>query len=341
MNILNIEFQYPICLLLLLLIPIIAFFELKKNRKWINFWPIELLNRVYWTNSLWWYTEIVIKIGIFVCFVLLLASPWFSNIKKEENKKWIDIAIVLDISKSMLAEDISPNRIESAKKVIADFIGKIESDRISFTIFAGKPFVSIPLTFDYSNIIKYVKSLTTDSIAQQIDWLSWTAIWDWLMLWADSLTSNEKDKTREKVIILLTDWEANMWINPKIALKYVKDKNIKIYTIGIWKPGWTELYITDSNGNKEYFRDATWTPIKAKVDEELLTNLATTTWWEYYNAQSSNSLKVIFEDLWKLNKTEIETKTIKLFNSSYNNLLIILITLLICNLILTNKYKYR
>lgn len=341
MNIFWIEFQYPLLLILLLLIPIIVFLEVKKTSKSIIFWPIELLNKIYWTNSLWWYFEIITRICIFVCFILLLANPWYSTIKKEENKKWIDIAIVLDISKSMLAEDISPNRIESAKKVIADFIGKIESDRISFTIFAGKPFVSIPLTFDYSNIIKYVKSLTTDSILQEIEWLSWTAIWDWLMLWADSLINNEKHEAREKVIILLTDWEANMWINPKYALKYIKDKKIKIYTIGIWKPGWTELYITDSNWNKEYFRDATWIPIKAKVDEELLTNLAITTWWEYYNAQSSDSLKAIFDDLSKLNKTKIETKTVKIFNSSYNNLLTILIILIVINLILINKYKYR
>lgn len=341
MNILNIEFQYPLFFLLLLLIPVIVFYEVRKTKKWVSFWPIELLNKIYWTNSIWWYTEILIKVLIFIAFVLLLASPGYSNIKKEETKNWIDIAIVLDISKSMLAEDIVPNRMESAKKVIADFIGKISSDRISFTIFAGKPFISIPLTFDYSNIIKYVKSITTDSITQEIPWLSGTAIWDWLIVGSDSLANDDKTKSREKVIILLTDWEANMWIDPKVALKYVKDKNIKIYSIGLWKPEWTELFVTDQQGNKVYFKDANWVPIKAKLDETLLKNLANITWWEYYNAQSSDSLSAIFEDLSKLNKSEIETKTIKLFNTSYTYLIQFIIVLLVLNLSLVNKYKYR
>lgn len=341
MNIYNIGFQYPLAFLLLLLIPVIVYFEVRKNKKWVNFWPIELLNKIYWTNSIWWYTEIIINILIFISFVLILASPGYSYIKKEEVKKWIDIAMVLDISKSMLAEDIKPNRIESAKKVISDFISKIISDRISFTIFAGKPFVSIPLTFDYNNIIKYVKSLTTDSIVQEVPGLSWTAIWDWLIVWTDSLTSNTEEKNREKVIILLTDWEANMWIDPKVALKYVKDKNIKIYAIGIGKPEWTELFVTDQFGNKQYFKDVNGIPIKAKLDEELLKNLTSITWWEYYNAQSSDSLSAIFNDLSKLNKSEIQTKTIKLFNTSYTYLIQFIIVMLILNLVLVNKYKYR
>lgn len=341
MNIFSIEFQYPFVFILLLLIPVIIFYEVKKNKKWVVFEPIELINKIYKTNSVWWYLEIFIKILIFVSFVIIIASPWYTSIRKEDTRNGIDIAIVLDISKSMLAEDISPNRIESAKNVISSFINQIIGDRISFTIFAWKPFVSIPLTFDYNNLIKYVKSLTTDSIRQNIPGLSWTAIWDWLIVWADSLTNNQSDKKREKVIILLTDWEANMWIDPKIALKYVRNKNIRIYTIWIWKPEWTELYITDSFWNKQYFRDANWVPIIAKLDETMLKNLSSTTWWEYYNAQSSEILKEIFNKLSKLNKSEIKTKTVKLFNPSYSYLIELIIILLAIELIIINKYKYR
>lgn len=341
MNLLNIEFQYPLVFLLLLLIPVIIFYEVNKSKKWLIFQPMELLDKIYKTSSFWWYLELIIKIVIFTAFILIIASPWYTSIRKEDTRNGIDIAIVLDISKSMLAEDITPNRIESAKSVISNFIWKITSDRISFTIFAGKPFVSIPLTFDYKNIIKYVKSITTDSIRQDISGLSWTAIWDWLIVGVDSLTNNQNDKKREKVIILLTDWEANMWIDPKVALKYVRDKNIRIYTIWIWKPEWTELYVTDSFWNKQYFRDASWVPIKAKLDETMLKNLVSTTWWEYYNAQSSEILGEIFNTLSSLNKSEIKTKTVRLFNPSYSCLIELIIFLLVLELIIINKYKYR
>lgn len=341
MSIYWIEFEHPWFFVLLILIPVLIFFEYRQSKKWVNFGPIELLVQIYWGNSFWWYFWVIIRASILFVIITILATPWYSNIKKQEIKKWIDISIVLDISKSMLAEDIKPNRIEAAKKVIWDFVNKIESDRISFTLFAWKPFVSIPLTFDYQNVLKYIKSISTDSIMQEVPWLSWTAIWDWIMAWTDSLTTEKTKEKREKVMILLTDWEANMWIDPRIALKYAKDKNIKIYTIWIWKPEWTELYVTDKNWNKIYFRWADWIPIKATLDEILLWDIAKSTSWEYYNAQSQNTLASIFEDLSKLNKTEIETKTMVTFNANYTPLLQILLVLLTVNIILINKYKFR
>lgn len=333
-----IEFKYPLFLLLLLLIPVIIFLEIKKSKKWIKFIWNKLLNKTYSVINIWLYLEVLIKVIIFVCFILIIANPWYTNIRNEETRKWIDIWIILDISKSMLAEDIKPNRLESAKKVIWNFVMKVKDDRVSFTLFAWKPFVSIPLTFDYQSIYNFVKTISTDSITQEVPGLSWTAIWDSLIAWTDTLNNIKgDDKNREKVIVLLTDWEANVGIDPKIAIKYTLDKKIKVYTIWIWSASWTELFMTDMYGNKQFFIDSFWTPIKAKLDEEMLIYLANITWWKYYNAQSEDSLIKIFEELSKLNKTEIKSKIVKVFNSSYS----ILINLILINLILLLLLKTR
>lgn len=107
-----------------------------------------------------------------------LTNPVTSSTHTEISKNGIDIAIVFDISKSMLAEDIKPNRIEAAKKVMSDFASHFTSDRLAIILFAGKPFLSTPLTFDYTALVDAVEHMTTDSIRQDIPGLSGTAMGD-------------------------------------------------------------------------------------------------------------------------------------------------------------------
>lgn len=160
----------------------------------------------------------------------------------------------------MLAEDIKPNRIEAAKKVMGDFVSRFTSDRLAVVIFAGKPFLSTPLTFDYTALVDAVEHVTTDSIRQDVPGLSGTAMGDGLLVALDTLKSNEKDsanKDRKKVIIVLTDGEANMGINPTVAAKLAQEEGVKIFTLGIGDPTGTELYVTDRYGDKQYFLDQT------------------------------------------------------------------------------------
>lgn len=330
------EFQYPFFLFLFLLTPLFFYMEYLRSRKWITIANFNVFKKIYKRSSLLHYFQVFIRFGIFVIFVLLLANPWYTNISQLDKKKWIDLVFVLDISKSMLAEDMKPNRLETAKKVMEDFVGKITSDRLGFVLFAGKPFVSIPLTFDYWAVINYIKNITTDSINQEIPGLSGTAIGDGLLMASDILTKSGSEN-REKVVILLTDWEANMWIEPKIATNYIKDKKIKVYSIWIGDINWVELFITDRFGQKQYFLDASWTPIKATLDEEMLKYISSQTNWEYFIANSWEVLKQVFDKLSKLNKKEIETNVIKTFVPQYKFFLLLLIFLLIINLLISYK----
>lgn len=243
-----------------------------------------------------------------------------SSTRTDISKKGIDIAIVFDISKSMLAEDIKPNRIEAAKKVMSDFVGRFTSDRLAIVLFAGKPFLSTPLTFDYTALVDAVEHMTTDSIRQDIPGLSGTAMGDGLLVGLDTLKGGEKDggnKERKKVIIVLTDGEANMGINPTIAAKLAKEQGVKIYTLGIGDPAGTDLYVTNRFGEKQYFLDQTGKPIRATLDEKTLTNIADITGGKYYNAKDEDSLTSVFGELAKLTKTDMKTTSVTLYHPEY------------------------
>ncbi len=332
----NVDFFY----LLIILIPALIFIEFKNKKFSIKFKDIELLNKFFNNSWIILYFKLILKLIILIIFITILVNPWLINIKQEITKKWVDIALVLDLSKSMLAEDILPNRIESAKKVLIEFISKLENDRLSLIIFAWKPFVSVPLTFDKKALIEIVKNISTDTINQNIYWLSGTAIWDSIIIATDALDKENINKNREQIIILITDWEANIWIDPKISTKYSKEKWIKIFTIWIWSNSLTPLFTTDKYWNKKYFMDNSWDKILSKIDEETLEYIAKNTNWKYFNANSENALIKIFKELEKLNKTEIKTKTIEEFYSLNHILLIILIILITINLWLIKKFKF-
>lgn len=224
----------------------------------------------------------------------------------------------------MLAEDIKPNRIEVAKRVMSDFVSRFTSDRLAIVLFAGKPFLSTPLTFDYTALVYAVEQMTTDSIRQDIPGLSGTAMGDGLLVALDTLMGDEKDsanRERKKVIIMLTDGEANMGINPTIAAKLAKEQDVKIYTLGIGDPAGTELYVTDRFGEKQYFLDQTGKPIRATLDEKMLTSIADITGGKYYNAKDENSLTEVFKELEKLTKTEMKTTSVTVRHPEYERFL--------------------
>lgn len=333
-------FKNPEFFSLLLLVPVILYYELKSNKYWIKFREIELLRKAFWGNIWIKYIKTFLKVLIFSLFVVIIANPGAYNVMVEESKNGIDIALVMDISKSMLAEDVKPNRIEAAKKVIVNFIQKINSDRLSMVIFAGKPFVSVPMTFDYNTLIQFIENIDTDSINQNIPGLSGTAIWDSLMQAIQSLDSQiPTEKKRKKVIILITDWEANVWIDPKTATKYIKEKNIKVYSIWIGDPAGTDLYMTDQFWNKKFFLDNVWKPIKANLDEKTLKYISSETWWEYYLAKNEEKLAEIFAKLAGLNKSKIEVKTTKNFVFQIEKYLYLLLVTIWIYAIINLKYK--
>jgi Ca-activated chloride channel family protein len=218
----------------------------------------------------------------------------------------------------MEATDLEPNRITVARDVISSFLWNLKTDRVWVVVFSGKPFTSIPLTFDYSFLKDYVNSINTETINQNNYMLQWTAIWDAMVM--GSYLFDEKSVDREKVMIIVTDWEANKWLQPTEALKLLKDKKIKSYTIWI---GWLEkTYVNVS--------DPLWNIQNVEIwwiDEETLKKIAEETGWIYYRASSKEFFKKIFDDIDKLEKKEIEVEVKKLYETKYEYFYYILLLL--------------
>ncbi len=334
----NIIFLQPYFLFLLILVPYILWQE-RKNQSPGYHAPNIFFSKIWNTHGIYWYWNILGKWCILTLVIFLLAQPVTPFHKTTVQKNWIDIAVAFDTSKSMLAEDIIPNRIESAKKVVIDFIKNIQTDRVSLIIFAGKPFISSPLSFDYSALIDIVSTITTDTIKQNIPWLSGTAIGDALLVAIEQLEEKSPKAElwdREKVIILLTDGKANIWTDPSIVGKLVKEKNIKIYPIGIGDPTWSELFTTDKNGTKQYFRWPDGKPIKADLDENMMKTLANITWGEYYNTKTNNALEFVFLELSKKIKKPIETTRTTSY-ISYSKELLVFILIISCTILILEK----
>lgn len=315
MEILGITFLEPLYFLLFLVLVFVLYFYYKIQKNWFLFWAFNDLKKVYKINNFYYYLKFILIIIIFSSFIILLSDPNKINTSEKISKKWIDIVLALDVSESMLAEDLKPNRLESAKNVISDFIKKQKTNRLWLVVFSWKPFTSIPLTFDYNILTQIVKDLETKSINQNILW--WTAIWDAIFMSKTLFSKKEEEKDRQKVIILLTDWEANTWADPKIASLSAKEENIKIYTIWIWSKNW--WYISYNNWFFE--KKIAIQPLNDKSLKEI----SKISSGEYFRATDDDSLKNIFNILEKFEKKDIETEIKKDFTPFYKIFMQILI----------------
>jgi len=332
MQIFDIHFLEAKYLYFLLLVPIIlVIFIFIKRKRSIKLLITNDIIKVFWKSNFMYYFKIFIICLILITYILLLADPHKTNIKEKVKKNWIDIVLVLDVSKSMNATDLKPDRIEKAKIVISDFIKKQNTNRVWLIVFAWKPFSNIPLTFDYDILTETLEWISTDILNQNVNWLEWTAIWDALLLSKnifinkDQVSKDNKELlNREKVIILLTDWDANKWVDPIIVSKLLKEEKIKVYTIWIWSKKWWQIEIN----NWFFMQTVKIPPLKTKALKEIAKN----TWWYFFRATDNNSIEEIFNKLEELEKNDIEIEIVKSFSQHYNfflNILIILLSLLL------------
>ncbi len=233
-------------------------------------------------------------------FISALARPQRADSQVKRTLEGLDIVLVLDISDSMLIEDMKPmNRLESAKQTIANFVKQRMSDRIGIVIFAGEAFTLVPPTLDYQLILDRVSQITTAASAHIKDG---TAIGVGIASGAARLKDSQ---AKSRVMIFMTDGENNSGtIDPETGLEIAKGYGIKIYTIGIGHSGPTKIpiYTQDLFGNKiKHYQ-----PFESTVNDELLSEMATVTGGKYYRASKEDSLSGIFNEINKLETTKIE-----------------------------------
>lgn len=300
--------SFPI---LTLLIPIILliwyiFFREKIGVIYPNFliWKYLKTPKRIWV--LWFLRSIWVASLVFIIAGLSIAQTKISQVKIPQ-----DIMIVFDISLSMLAEDISPSRIEVARNIVQNFISSRKEDRIGLIIFAWKPFISIPFSSDYRGISSIVSGLSPYLIRQDLPGLSGTNIGDALLL-ANMAYSGSQSAS--KSIVLLTDGRANIGIDPTISAKESAEQGIQIYSIWVGSiKGW-DLFYTDSNGQKNYFYDASGNILQSDLDEPMMKNISQITQGKYFQWDNRIELEKVFSDIEKtipnVTENKVENKII-------------------------------
>lgn len=309
-----------VALVLLVVWSVRLFFQ---KRSVLPFWYVALLpDEAKEPQRIWILEKVCIGWIILVAWCVL-AQPQSIDRWERISKSWIDIVLALDISQSMLADDFQPNRLDVAKEVIDGFLDELESDRVSMVVFAGKPFVSVPLTFDYQIFKDILQRTTIDTINQQVQWLQWTAIGDALL---SSLTILEKwrediedDEEREQVVVLLTDWVANTWIQPLVVWKAAYEQAVKVYTVWIGSEQWWYISYDTPFGMRR--QRIEW------VDETTLQQLAAETWWRYWRATDKQTFERIFDELQTLEQHDIESEEKVLYSDMQEWFLLILVLL--------------
>jgi Ca-activated chloride channel homolog len=229
-------------------------------------------------------------------FIIALARPQTNMSRQDISVEGIDIMLATDISSTMLAEDIKPNRLEAAKEVAVEFINSRPDDRIGLVIFSGESFTQCPLTTDHAKLINLYNDIKFGLIDDG------TAIGDGL---ATAVNRLKESKARSKVIILLTDGVNNMGaIDPQSAAEIASIYNIRIYTIGAGTIGFAPAPVRTPFGMQ-------YTQMEVKIDEPLLRKISAMTNGKYFRATNKKKLEEIYKEIDRMEKSKIDVTEFK------------------------------
>ena len=288
-------------LLLLLLIPWIVWYFLfrSKSESHVQWASTEALRRVPHT----WRTRLVhlpffLRTVLYVLAVIILARPQTGSSWRTGQTEGIDIMMALDISTSMATPDISPNRITAARDVALDFINNRPNDNIGLTLFGGEAFTQCPLTTDHATLMQSFKgancNLQNDGIIQP-----GTAIG---MGIASAVSHLENSPSKSKVVILLTDGANNTGeISPLMATDMAKNLGIRIYTILLGSNSKVNVPVAQLPNGEVYTQQ-----VDDTTDPSTLKQIANETGGIFYHASSRSSLKQVYDDIDKLEKTKLK-----------------------------------
>ena len=322
----GIEFVNKEFFWLLLLLPLAVLWYIFKHKKQTAELKISSLKGFKITSS--WLPKLrhllfALRLLALGLLITALARPQSVDVSsKTKTTRGIDIVMAIDVSASMLAKDLSPNRLEALKKVAAEFIKGRPNDRIGLVEYAGESYTKTPITSDKSIVLRSLKSIKYNTIIE-----GGTAIGMGL---ATSVNRLKESKASSKVIILLTDGVNNSgFIDPKIASELAVEYDIKTYTIGLGTNGMALSPIRIlQNGNFQYGR------IQVEIDEELLKEIAEVTGGKYFRATNNKKLEEIYEEINKLEKTEIEEFKYYNYEEKYRPLVLLTGLLLLMELLL-------
>ena len=321
----NIEFLYLLGLIPLLIIGIIMYSKWQKNSI-LKFGDINLLNQLMQSHSIF---RKKIKNTLFVLAITFLivglSNPQVGTKMEEVKREGVDLMIAIDLSYSMMAQDIKPNRLERAKQAISRLIDRLEGDRIGLVVFAGEAYVQLPITTDYSAAKLFLSTVNTSIIPTQ-----GTKIGNAIDLCSKSF---DKENAQSKAIIIITDGETHDEEAIESAKK-AKEEGIYIHTLGMGLTKGGPIPIYNKYGSTSEFRkDREGNVIITKLNESMLEEIALAGEGTYIRANNSKSgLSSLFEEINKMEKKEIGTMIFTNYKDRFQIFIGISLVLLILNL---------
>ena len=263
----------------------------------------------------------VLRMLAIALLIVVLARPQSTNSWQNSSTEGIDIVMATDISTSMLAEDLKPNRLEAAKDVAASFINGRQNDNIGLVVFAAESFTQCPLTIDHGVLLNLFKDIQPGIIQDG------TAIGLGL---ANAVSRIKDSQAKSKVIILLTDGVNNTGeIAPVTAAEIAKTFGIRVYTIGVGTQGEAPYPIPTAFGVQ-------YQNVPVEIDEQVLKQIASTTGGQYFRATDNSSLKEIYSEIDQLEKTKISVQEFSKKQEEYKNWALLVFALLLIEVLLRN-----
>lgn len=276
----------------------------------------------------------VLLLFVFWLSIVALARPQWGFEWQEVKRQGLDIVVAIDTSKSMLTQDVKPNRLERTKLAVQDLVKKLEGDRIGLIAFAGEAFWMCPLTVDYSGFLLSLNDLDVHAIprggtniAQAIE---------------EAFKAYEKAPGQYKALIIVTDGD-NLEGDPVAAAREAKEKGIKVFTVGIGTREGELIQIENEVGQKEFLKDARENFVKSRLNEKLLEDIALSGGGAYVRSSGAQfGLDLIYEkELSKLERREIEAEMEKKYFERFQIPLFFAILLLVVEACLTTRIKKK
>ena len=326
------RFEDPIYLWLLVLIPILAlirFISYRNQKKRLRkFGDPALLKALmpdvsrFRPSVKFWILQ-----GALALLVLMLARPQMGTKISQEKRTGIETIIALDISNSMLAEDVAPNRLDRAKQMLSKLIDQMVDDKVGLIVFAGEAYTQLPITCDYVSAKMFLNTITPDLIRTQ-----GTAIGDAIMTSMASFGGEESDASR--AIILITDGE-NHEDDALAAAKAANEKGIKIFVVGIGKPDGSPIPIPGTNN---FRKDRSGNVVVSKLNEQMCRDIAAAGQGLYVRCDNTNTAtRALQKELNTLATSEIETKVYADYNEQYQGFVLLALLILIIDFFIFNR----
>jgi Ca-activated chloride channel homolog len=331
------RFAYPDFLYLLLLLPVIILLyiinEIRKKKSLKRLGDINLVSKLLpemsGTRPA---IKFILQMGALLCGIVMLSRPQFGSKIEDVKKKGVEVIIALDVSNSMLAEDIQPDRLTRAKQAISRLVDDLDNDKIGLIVFAGDAYIQIPITTDYISAKMFLSTINPNIVPKQ-----GTAIGAAIDLGMRSFSPGEG---KSKAMIIITDGE-NHEDDPVKEAEAASKAGIVIHTIGIGSTDGVPIPIIN-NGRKDYLKDVDGNIVVTKLDEEILKRIALSTNGNYVRANNSNiGLDEIYAQIKKMKKQDLEGTMYTEYNDQFQIFAAMSLLLLLVDFIIMERKNRR